>query len=151
MSMINPPHTYSEWTKIIDIFISKTDDEEVLNAMKQGSIEWQSGVAERFARSLIDAVNARMNSATDKFQKEITRSAGQEREIVRALISLRREMKFLAEAVDIPAIPADDRGRYRQLVLDQADAIQRSLEDSAKNDRSGKMSSIIRNNKVNAF
>lgn len=36
-------------------------------------------------------------------------------------------------------------------VIEQADNMQKSLEDSAKNDRSGRMSSIVRNHRVNSF
>ena len=37
------------------------------------------------------------------------------------------------------------------MILEQANNIQNSLENSASKDRSGKLSSIIRNNKVNSF
>lgn len=149
--MISAPHTYSEWTKVLDTFKAKSDDEAVLAAMRSGTIEWQTGVAERFSKRLIDCVNFRMNAASDKFQKDLTRSHGQESAIVQALLSLRKEMAFLAKAIDLPVLPEKDRQHYLQLVLSQADSMQRSLEDSARQDRSGKMSSIVRNHKVNAF
>lgn len=149
--MITTPHTYAEWVSVLDIFKAKSDDTDVLAAMKQGTIEWQSGVAERFAKKLIDSVNYRMNAASDKFQKDLSRAYGQESGIVQAILALRKEMSFLSQAINLPALPEKDRQHYRQLVLCQADNMQKSLEDSAKNDRSGKMSSIIRNHKVNAF
>ena len=149
--MISAPHTYSEWVKVLTLFKDKVDDEEVIKAMKAGTIEWQSGVAERFSKKLIDAVNTRMNDASDKFQKELTRSNGQESAIVRALLSLRKEMAFLSQALSLPVLPDKDRQHYVNLVIEQANAMQKSLEDSARSDRSGKLSSIIRNNKVNVF
>ena len=130
---------------------NRTDDDSVMDAMHRGTLEWQSGVAERFAKKLIDVINGRMNAATDKFQREIARSRGSEREIVQALLSLRKEMRFLSEAINLPVIPEQDRQRYKQLVRSHADAVQKSLEDSAKSDRTGKLASFIRNNKVNAF
>lgn len=149
--MVKIPHTYSEWVAILDMLKERHDDESVLLAMQQGTIEWQTGVAERFAKKLIDAVNFRMNDATDKFQKEIGHAYGQERAIVQALLALRKEMLFLSKVVNIPAIPEKDRRQYYQLVVSQANSIQSSLEDSAKNDRSGKLASIVKNNKVNVF
>lgn len=149
--MVKTPHTYSEWVAILDMLKERLDDESVLLAMQQGTIEWQTGVAERFAKKLIDAVNFRMNDATDKFQKEIGHAYGQERAIVQALLALRKEMLFLSKVVNIPAIPEKDRRQYYQLVVSQANSIQSSLEDSAKNDRSGKLASIVKNNKVNVF
>lgn len=151
MAAINPPRTYAEWVAVLDILKAKTDDDDVLQAMQSGTIEWQSGVAERFARKLVDTINYRMNAATDRFQKEMSRSNGQERAIVQALLALRKEFCFLSKAINIPAIPEKDRQQYYELVIEQANNVQNSLEDSAKKDRSGKLASIVRNNKVNAF
>lgn len=148
---MNPPRTYSEWVTVLDMLESRTDDEAVLEAMLNGTIEWQTGIAERFARKLVDTINSRMNAATDRFQKEMSRSMGQESVIVRALLSLRKEMSFLAKAISLPAIPEKDRQQYRKLVIEQADKIQASLEDSARHDRTGKLASIVRNNRVNSF
>lgn len=149
--MITPPTTYAQWVTVLDILKAKEDDREVLDAMLKGTLEWQTGVADRFARKLVDVINFRMNAASDKFQKDMSRAYGQESAIVQALISLRKEMSFLAKAIDLPVIPEKDRKQYRQLVIEQADNMQRSLEDSAKHDRTGKLSSIIRNNRVNSF
>lgn len=149
--MISAPHTYSEWSSVLAVFKERSNDDEVLVAMKTGTLEWQSGVAERFSKKLIDAVNTRMNMATDRFQKEMNRSGGLESAIVQAILSLRKEMMFLADAINIPAIPDMERQQYQNLVLEQANNMQKSLEDSAKLDRSGKMSSIVRNHKVNSF
>ncbi len=151
ISTISPPRTYSDWVGILDMLKNKTDDEEVLQAMQRGTVEWQSGVAERFAKKLIDTINYRMNAATDKFQKDMTRSQGQERAIVQALLALRKEFRFLAQAINLPALPEKDRQHYYQLVISQADSVQKSLEDSAKRDRTGKLASIVRNNKVNSL
>lgn len=145
------PRTYSEWVNIFNMLKTKADDEAVLTAMQRGTVEWQSGVAERFSKKLIEAVNYRMNAASDKFQKEMSRSNGQERAIVPALLALRKEMCFLSKAISIPAIPDKERQQYYQLVIEQANNIQKALEDSAKKDRSGKLASIVRNNRVNAF
>lgn len=145
------PHTYSEWVAVLDMLKAKTDDEAVLQAMNNGTIEWQTGVAERFTKKLVEVVNFRINSASDKFQKEMGRSYGQERAIVQALIALRKEMSFLAKTVNISAIPEKDRHNYHKLVVEQADKMQKSLEDSAKNDRTGKLLSLVRNNRVNAI
>lgn len=150
-TVIKPPTTYSEWVNIFDMLKTREDDQEVLQAMLHGTVEWQSGVAERFSRKLIDAVNYRMNTATDKFQTEMSRSRGQEGAIVQALLALRKELSFLAQAINLPALPEKDRQHYYQLVLNQANSIQKSLEDSAKTDRTGKLASIVRNNKVNSI
>lgn len=148
---IAPPHTYAEWACVLNMLKEKTDDDAVLQVMQKGTVEWQSGVAERFSKKLIAVINYRLNMATDKFQKEMLRAQGQERAIVQALLALRKELSFLSKAINLPALPEKDREQYYQLVIDQANSIQNSLEDSAKKDRTGKLSSIVRNNKVNLF
>ena len=150
-TIINPPRTYSEWVAVLDMLKERTNDEQVLRVMEQGTLEWQSGVAERFSRRLIETINFRMNRASDQFQKEMGRAMGQERVIVSALLALRRELSFLSKAINIPVIPEKDRNKYCDLVINKANKIQSSLEDSAKSDRSGKLASIVRNNRVNAF
>ena len=92
-----------------------------------------------------------MNAATDQFQKSMSRSRGQESLIVQAVLSLRKELQFLARVMDIPVIPEKDRRQYVQMVRNQADQMQKSLEDSARTDRTGKLGSIVRNHRVNAF
>lgn len=148
-SSLQPPSTYAQWVSLLDLLKERSDDPNVLQAMQAGTIHWQDGVAERFSRKLIDAVNARMNSAVDRFQKEMSRSRGQEREIVSAILNLRNEMRFLSKAIRLPALPEKDRQSYYQLVLSQANSIQESLEKSAKTDRTGKLLSIIKTNRVN--
>jgi hypothetical protein len=149
--MISVPHTYAEWIEIFDELKSKSNDTDVFNAMHQGTIEWQTGVAERFSKKLTDVINYRMNNASDKFSKDLNYAKGQENLIIQALLTLRKEMSFLSKAIRLPAIPEKDRNQYYQLVRDQADKMQQSLEDTAKKDRTGKMSSIVRNHKINVF
>lgn len=147
----NPPTTYAEWAELLDKLKNKEYDVDVLPALKQGTLVWQSGVAERFAHKLVITINMRMNAATDKFQKDLIRGHGQEGSIVQAILALRKEMAFLHNVINLPAIPEKDRARYCALVRGQADKMQETLEESARKDRSGKMSSIVRNHKVNTF
>ena len=149
--MMEVPHSYSEWVDVLEVFKNKEDDKEVLRVMKAGTVEWQLGVADKFLKRLVEAVNYRMNMANDRFHKELSRCRGEERLVIQALIAYRKELAFLASAVDFPAIPEGPRSQAVNIVLDQANAIQNSLEKSAKTDRSGKLCSIIRNNKVNSF
>ena len=145
------PQTYAEWSALLERFQRREKDEETLDAMRRGTVAWQSGVAERFSKKLIDAVNARMNAASDRFQRDLSHARGSDGEVVRALLALRREMSFLYSAVSLPTLPERERTQYAALVREQADNMQKSLEDSARTDRSGKMASLVRNNKVNAF
>ena len=143
--MNKAPKIYADWIKVFDILKSGEDDEAILPLMQEGEIIWQSGVAERFLRKLVDTVNFRLNKAIDSFQKS---RQSDENEIVQSLMQLRRELQFMLKVVDINAVPVKEKTELRNMIINQSNSIQESLEKSAESDRTGKLSSIIKNNKV---
>ena len=143
--MNKAPKIYADWIKVFDILKSGEDDEAILPLMQEGEIVWQSGVAERFLRKLVDTVNFRLNKAIDSFQKS---RQSDENEIVQSLMQLRRELQFMLKVVDINVIPVKEKMELRNMIINQSNSIQESLEKSSESDRSGKLSSIIKNNKV---
>ena len=143
--MNKAPKIYADWIKVFDILKSGEDDEAILPLMQEGEIVWQSGVAERFLRKLVDTVNFRLNKAIDNFQKS---RQSDENEIVQSLMQLRRELQFMLKVVDINIIPVKEKMELRNMIINQSNSIQESLEKSSESDRSGKLSSIIKNNKV---
>ena len=143
--MNKAPKIYADWVKVFNILKSGEDDENILALMQEGIVVWQSGVAERFLKRLVDTVNFRLNRATDNFQKA---HQTDENEIIQSLMQLRRELQFILKAVDINTIPVKEKTELRNMIINQSNSIQESLEKSAESDRTGKLSSIIKNNKV---
>ena len=143
--MNKAPKIYADWIKVFNILKSGENDETILPLMQEGEIVWQSGVAERFLRKLVDTVNFRLNKAIDNFQKS---RQSDENEIVQSLMQLRRELQFMLKVVDINAVPVKEKTELRNMIINQSTSIQESLEKSSESDRSGKLSSIIKNNKV---
>ena len=143
--MNKAPKIYADWIKVFNTLKSGEDDETILPLMQEGEIVWQSGVAERFLRKLVDTVNFRLNKAIDNFQKS---RQSDENEIVQSLMQLRRELQFMLKVVDINVIPVKEKMELRNMIINQSNSIQESLEKSSESDRSGKLSSIIKNNKV---
>ena len=143
--MDKAPKIYADWIKVFNVLKSGEDDEAILPLMQEGEIVWQSGVAERFLRKLVDTINFRLNKATDAFQRS---HQTDENEIVQSLMQLRRELQFMLKVVDINAIPVKEKTELRNMIINQSNSIQESLEKSSESDRSGKLSSIIKNNKV---
>ncbi len=143
--MNKAPKIYADWIKVFNVLKSGEDDETILPLMQEGEIVWQSGVAERFLRKLVDTVNFRLNKAIDNFQKS---HQSDENEIVQSLMQLRRELQFMLKVVDINVIPVKEKMELRNMIINQSNSIQESLEKSSESDRSGKLSSIIKNNKV---
>ena len=84
--MNKAPKIYADWVKVFDILKSGEDDEAILSLMKEGTIVWQSGVAERFLKRLVDTVNFRLNRATDNLQKA---HQTDENETIQSLMQLR--------------------------------------------------------------
>ena len=143
--MDKAPKIYADWIKAFNVLKSGEDDEAILPLIQEGEIVWQSGVAERFLRKLVDTINFRLNKATDAFQRS---HQTDENEIVQSLMQLRRELQFMLKVVDINAIPVKEKTELRNMIINQSNSIQESLEKSSETDRSGKLSSIIKNNKV---
>ena len=143
--MDKAPKIYADWIKVFNVLKSGEDDEAILPLIQEGEIVWQSGVAERFLRKLVDTVNFRLNKAIDNFQKS---RQSDENEIVQSLMQLRRELQFMLKVVDINVIPVKEKMELRNMIINQSNSIQESLEKSSESDRSGKLSSIIKNNKV---
>ena len=143
--MDKAPKIYADWIKVFNVLKSGEDDEVILPLMQEGEIVWQSGVAERFIRKLVDTVNFRLDKAIDNFQKS---HQSDENEIIQSLMQLRRELQFMLKVVDINVIPVKEKMELRNMIINQSNSIQESLEKSAESDRTGKLSSIIKNNKV---
>ena len=143
--MNKAPKIYADWIKVFNVLKSGEDDETILPLIQEGEIVWQSGVAERFLRKLVDTINFRLNKATDAFQRS---HQTDENEIVQSLMQLRRELQFMLKVVDINAIPVKEKTELHNMIINQSNSIQESLEKSSESDRSGKLSSIIKNNKV---
>ncbi|MEX6475774.1 hypothetical protein AB6N30_03080 [Fusobacterium animalis] len=143
--MDKAPKIYADWIKVFNVLKSGEDDEAILPLIQEGEIVWQSGVAERFLRKLVDTINFRLNKATDAFQRS---HQTDENEIVQSLMQLRRELQFMLKVVDINAIPVKEKTELHNMIINQSNSIQESLEKSSESDRSGKLSSIIKNNKV---
>ena len=143
--MDKAPKIYADWIKVFNVLKSVEDDKAILPLIQEGEIVWQSGVAERFLRKLVDTINFRLNKATDAFQRS---HQTDENEIVQSLMQLRRELQFMLKVVDINAIPVKEKTELHNMIINKSNSIQESLEKSSESDRSGKLSSIIKNNKV---
>lgn len=148
---MNVPKSYAEWVNLLVVLKEKKADVEVLEAMQQGELVWQSGVAERFVKKFIEVLNFRINSATDRFQMEMKRAGSSENLIVHALLNLRREMQFLAKLSNLNVFPEEQRNAIGTMIEEQIAIMQKSLEDSAKGERTGKLFSIVKRNRLDSI
>ena len=144
------PSTYSEWLKCFDTVRDGTNDAEALDCMKRGNLALSAGVAGRFASQLSSLLQFRIKRASDKFSRSMQSTRGDLNHLTNALISVRKELKYLMEIAKLPVLPHADSQMIVSAIKQQADSMQESLEStSGKNDRSGVLTSIIRNNRIN--
>lgn len=148
---MNSPNTYAEWVKCFDEMRDGLNDEVVLSGMEKGTISWTSGVAERFATQLYDLINFRLEKASKNVQRNLDMARGNDTAIINALLGLKREIKLLMRLSNLSALPEDKRSYLTGQITQYADNTQKALENSAKNDRSGKMSRIVINTKINVL
>lgn len=150
--MVETPHTYSDWTKVIRQFGAGSNDTEVILAMKSGTLEWQTGVADRFIKHLSGAVDKRIKAASSKFDSDLQHATDAEEGYVRALNCLNKAYASTIDGVNLPCVPEEYRMRLMAIVIEAANASQQSLEDSASViDRTGRILSIVRSHAVNRF
>lgn len=148
--MIAPPHTYAEWVKAFDLLKESTDrDEELLQILYQGSIDWVPGVAERFIKQINAVVDKRFEDSTQKLRRDLAHAKGQEHLLVPALLSERKRSEFVVRFVQLPAIPNAMKRNFLQAIDDAIQKLQLSLETSAKqNDPTGQLYQVVRMNPV---
>lgn len=148
--MVSVPKSYSEWINCFELYKKEEFEDEVIKVIKEGRISWQSGVAERFTKSLFDIINYKIEVITNKLNKKITGSLSNV-ELERILVQTRNSLSRLMVFTTIDSIPSEVRDNIRKYITDSADTIQSSLVDSAKRDSSGFLLKLVNNNAVNKF
>lgn len=149
---MKPPNTYAEWLECFDAAKEGARDSEVLECIHKGSLVLSAGVAGRFAAQLNEVIQFRIKKASDKFSRAMESSRGDLNMLINALLSLRKEFKFLTRFAQMPVLPPQDVNMLVNAIKGQADAMQESLETtSMKSDRTGTLTSMIKRNKVNSL
>lgn len=144
------PTSYSEWSACIEALEAGLNDELVIQAMAQGDLSWTSGVANLFSERISGAFNTRLKRCADRMTRDLSHGSD-ETTLVRALLDTRRSLSLLHRVGEISAFPQMLRDHLCTEVKRYAERAQRSLEDSAKHDLSGRLSSLIRHNNLLAY
>lgn len=146
---MNVPETFSEWCDLFDDFRNRRRDDEVLEAAASAEFDDTPIVAEMWAEEYLNSINDRLKLAQKRFERDMSYAKGSEAEIHRTLLSLKRELKFIYSFATIPCtIESESLQDTGDIVLTAARTIESSLSNSAKNDRSGKLSVIVKNIKL---
>lgn len=105
MNEIITPKIYIEWVNILNLLKERKNNEEILEKMENGKLEWQDGVAQRFVDKLTQVINYRIKIATDKFSQDLSRGTRNERVTVQSLIALKKEFLFCSRICKIRILP----------------------------------------------
>lgn len=143
------PTSYSEWCSLMDEISTSPRNDDYIQLIRQGSISWTSGVAERFIQCVANTLKKRINAAQDVYQRQMHHSMGTDIGISRALSVLTKEYRYLHQIASALPIPAEHMQQMMKLIQDQADQTHQNLMDSARADRTGKLAAIVRSAGVN--
>ncbi len=144
------PRTYSEWSACLDVLEAGLDDAATIAVMRQGTLDWTGGVAEMFSRRIAGTLDVKLQRCADQMARQLG-AGGDEVTIVRAMTNTRTILRNLHEMATLPVFPAVLSEHLSSELQRYAQRTQQSLEDSAKSDRTGRLSGLIRNNSLLHF
>ncbi len=127
---VGVPRYYAEWVPLIERF--SAGDDMVLGTLEGAEMEWTPGVAERLARRLHDAFNARIHEAQRRMQRDLNHAQGSSYHLSQCLLAMRRAFQPLVRFAVLPALPETMRTHLRGELERIARAIQADLEQSAR-------------------
>lgn len=146
---MNLPESFAEWCDLFDDFKNRLHDEEILKAASMAKFDDTPIVAEMWTNEYLSAINDRIRIAQKRFDRDMTYAKGNEADIYRALTALKRELKYIYKFADIPCCKeVEGLKDTKNIVLQAANTIENSLTESAKADRSGKLSGLIKSIKL---
>lgn len=146
---MKPPKAYKEWCDCLDIFERGDRDAEIVQCMQKGKLSWQYEVAERFSHRVYDVFSARLVWGVEKFERSC--KTGKEMDLAKCMIDLRRLFALLHVFSEIPAFDQGFRSQLVDAVRESATYNQKSLEEIAKSDRSGRTLVLIRRNDLRNY
>ncbi len=143
------PVTYAEWMSCLDSLRSDSPENELLDAMSQGSIAWTSAVAEGIAAEIASVLEFRLKRCTVLLQRDIGVRVSDSGHVSRCLLDARRRIDTARRIASLRPLPEYVRSGLEQSVTTWADRCQSSLEESARHDRTGTLLDHIRRTPLN--
>lgn len=140
---MKPPTTYAGWVACLDALRKAENEEAILQALENGRLVWQSGVAERIVQAVNSLLEYRLKRIDQALQRDLQASRGQEGPIIGALTAARSGFTPLVRVANLPALPTEVRAVFTDMILQYGEQAQRSLEASAQQDRSGRLLSLV--------
>ena len=139
-----PPSTYLEWVRYLELLQDEENIEEIISTMECGKLEWTSGVAERFTQRLCSVIELKLNETSVKLQHDLQNSESSEIHLGHALILARRKNEIVERIASLEVLPDEVKKLIHNMVITSISHMQESLMRSAKTDKSGRLLKIIK-------
>jgi hypothetical protein len=127
----------------MDAFVRGEEDDAVLEQMSAGTLAISGGALSIFATRLSKVLESRLLACSERMRRDMGRSHS-EVEIVRSVTNARSGLAKLHRLGAVPALPETLRRHIQDEVRKFAERAQSSLENSARQDRSGRIAHILR-------
>jgi hypothetical protein len=147
---VTPPRTYAEWSAALDALERGDDLEAVILAIEQGEVAWVRGVAEPLSRRFDAVLTAHLSRLSDRLRAELGRALDPIA-VGRALLSTRSSLSLWHRIALAPPLPLTLRDHLLTMLDDYASRAQDSLEQSAREDRSGQLAGVVRAHDLRRF
>lgn len=144
------PGTYAEWREVFDRLSEQEATEADWAVWNRGTLAWTSGVAERIAEQIHGVMRKRLDRIVESLQRQLGR-AGHEFQLIGAIQEARRSLRRLWPVTNLPFLPEEVRRSFERMFTEFVEQMQKSLELSAKSDRTGRLGSLIRNHSLLQF
>jgi len=126
---MNPPTTYAEWIKILEIFKKPSEhDGFLIQIMEQGQVSWSEGVAERFTEKCTDSLSERLDHINTKFNRDISNIAELD-SVANATVTVRRRLELLVQFSTLDSFPQELKTYITENLRNFAESMQNGLVD----------------------
>lgn len=144
------PRVYADWSSALERFAQGGDDESVLHAMRQGQLDWTPGVATLFSERINEVFDQRLKALGSRLDRSF-KYCRDEVDVVRALLDARRQLTVLHWLASLEVLPEVLRSHLQALLQKAAQAMQQSLEDGARSQRSDALLRTLRQQDLRHF
>jgi hypothetical protein len=145
---LKPPTSYSDGVTCFEILSKADRDEELLAIAAKGTVPWTQGIAERFAKRLMNAISERLQKAISQFAKDLQRASGEEYAVVQAILSIRRQIRYLLQFVKLPVFPEEISKTFTEEIEKNAQNIQDQILQEVKKDPDGRLIRVVQHTPI---
>jgi len=149
-SSLEVPDSYAQWSDCLERLSKGLEDESCLRCMAAGRLSWTGGVATLFADRLGQEFNVRLTRCSERLTRDL-QSTADESSVVRAVMNARQALHFLHRLAHTPAFPEVVRTHWTDAVRKFSQRAQKTLEVSARSDRTGRLAVLLRNNNLERY